>query len=200
MSSASVVVRTLFVWLLASRVFCSIAGEQKPFLDAHISQRRLISDGTDAYIADLFARWKAPGLSVAVVRRDASEENGWKFEFRSYGKSRGDGTLVDPDTVFAIASNSKLFLSISVGLLISNETLAKQRGQKIGWSTKIQDLIPEFQLLDEEAGRKVTIQDMLSHRTGLPNHDMSEPREKGGGRELVGAFFERQCSTNSMAV
>ena len=187
MSSLSVAFRALFVWTLVSRIPCTIAQQQKPFSDAHISTKRLISDETNAYLADLLPRWKSPGLSVAVVRRDASQENGWKFDFGSYGKSRGDGTLVDPDTVFAIASNSKLFTSISVGLLISNGTLAQERGKKIEWSTKIQDLIPEFQLLDEEVGRKVTIQDMLSHRTGLPRHDMSEPLGKGAGRESVSA-------------
>ena len=186
------VFQALLVWILVSKISYTKAQEQKPFSDTHISrQRQLISDETDNYLSNLLARWNSPGLSVTVVRRDASQENGWKFEFGSYGISRGDGSLVDPDTVFAIASNSKLFLSISVGLLISNETLAQQRGQKIGWSTKIQDLIPEFRLLDEDVGRKVTIQDMLSHRTGLPRHDMSEPLEKGAGRESVRANVDQ---------
>ena len=120
----NVVFKTLFVWVLASRIANTIAQEGTPTSDAHISTQRLISDETNTYLVDLLARWKSPGLSVAVVRRDASQENGWKFDFGSYGKSRGNGTLVDPDTVFAIGSNSKLFLSLSVGLLISNETLA----------------------------------------------------------------------------
>ena len=32
-----------------------------------------------------------------------------------------------PDSVFAIASNSKLFLAMSVGFLISNKTLVEDR-------------------------------------------------------------------------
>ena len=54
------------------------------------------------------------------------------------------GPPMTPDSVFAIASNSKPFLAMSVGLLISNETLAEQRGEEIKWSTKIRDLIPEW--------------------------------------------------------
>ena len=49
------------------------------------------------------------------------------------------GPPMTPDSVLAIASNSKLFLAMSVGLLISNETLAEQRGEEIKWSTIIRD-------------------------------------------------------------
>ena len=89
-----------------------------------------------------------------------------------------------PDSVLAIASKSKLFLAMSVGLLISNETLAEQRGEEIKWSTKIRDLIPEWGLMDE-MDRGVSLQDMLSHRTGMPRHDLSRVHRKGGFSELV---------------
>ena len=81
-----------------------------------------------------------------------------------------------PDSVFAIASNSKLFLAMSVGLFISNETLAEERGEEIKWSTKIRDLIPEWGLIDEEMDRGVSLQDMLSHRTSMPRHDSSSKK------------------------
>ncbi|CAK5267136.1 unnamed protein product [Mycena citricolor] len=87
--------------------------------------------------------------------------------------------------MFAIASNSKLFLSLSVGLLMKNETLAEERGSKFGWDTKIRTLIPEWKLLDEEMERMITIQDMLSHRTGLPRHDYSGQAREGGVAEMI---------------
>ena len=90
-----------------------------------------------------------------------------------------------PDSVCAIASNSKLFLAMSVGLLISNKTLAEERGEEIKWSTKIRDLIPEWGLMDEEMDRGVSLQDMLSHRTGMPRHDLSGVQRKGGVSEMV---------------
>jgi hypothetical protein len=52
--------------------------------------------------------------------------------------------------MFAIASNSKPFLAISVGLLVSNKTLAEERGKEVSWSTKIRDLVPEWGLMNEE--------------------------------------------------
>jgi CubicO group peptidase (beta-lactamase class C family) len=90
-----------------------------------------------------------------------------------------------PDSVFAIASNSKLFLAISVGLLVSNKTLAEERGKEIKWSTKIRDLVPEWGLMDEEMDRGVSLQDMLSHRTGMPRHDYSGVQRNGGVSEMV---------------
>ena len=74
---------------------------------------------------------------------------------------------------------------MSVGLLISNKTLAEERGEEIKWSTKIRDLIPEWGLMDEEMDRGVSLQDMLSHRTGMPRHDFSGVQRKGGVSEMV---------------
>jgi CubicO group peptidase (beta-lactamase class C family) len=66
-------------------------------------------------------------LSVAIVRKDERSLTGWRHDFGAYGIAKGDGSPMTPDSVFAIASNSKLFPSFSVGLLVSNKTLAEQR-------------------------------------------------------------------------
>ena len=62
------------------------------------------------------------------------------------------GPPMTPDSVFAIASNSKLLLAMSVGLLISNETLAEERGQR---------KYAEWGLMDEEMDQGVSLQDMF---------------------------------------
>ena len=169
---------------------------QLPLLSANVAQtpystpqaainKPLISERTDKYIKDLLSKWNSSGLSVAVVRKDEDSPTGWYHEFGTYGIAKADASPLTPDSVFAIASNSKLFLAFSVGLLISNETLAKERGQEIKWSTKIRDLIPEWGLMDEHMDRGVTLQDMLSHRTGMPRHDFSRMHYKGGISEMV---------------
>ena len=145
----------------------------------------LISGSTDQYVKTLLEKWGSSGLSVAVVRKDESAPNGWRHDFGSYGIAHANGSPMTPDSVFAIASNSKLFLAMSVGLLISNKTLAEERGEEIKWSTKIRDLIPEWGLMDEEMDRGVSLQDMLSHRTGMPRHDFSGVQRKGGVSEMV---------------
>ncbi|PPQ91367.1 hypothetical protein CVT25_004134 [Psilocybe cyanescens] len=158
---------------------------QTAFASHSRAKKRLISDTTEQYIQTLLSKWNSAGLSVAVVRKDETSPTGWQHEFGSYGIAHADGSPVTPDSVFAIASNSKLFLAISVGLLISNKTLAKERGQEINWTTKARDLIPEWGLMDEEMDRGVTLQDMLSHRTGLPRHDLSGVQRKGGVAQMI---------------
>jgi len=145
----------------------------------------LISQRTEEYIQTLLSKWNSSGLSVAVVRKDEDSPTGWRHEFGAYGIAKGDGSPMTPDSVVAIGSNSKLFLAFSVGLLISNKTLAEQRGKEIRWSTKIRELIPQWGLMEEETDRAVTLQDMLSHRTGMPRHDLSAVQCKGGISEMV---------------
>ena len=42
------------------------------------------------------------------------------------------------------------------------------------WKTPVSSLIPDdFVLEDEWATKHITIEDILSHRTGMPRHDMS---------------------------
>lgn len=91
--------------------------------------------------------------------------------------------------MYAIASNSKLFLALSVGLIMANDSLQEARGEKIDWDTKVKKLIPEWGLMDEDMDRGVNIQDMLSHRTGMPRHDMSGMVRAGGVPEMVGNFL-----------
>ena len=77
--------------------------------------------------------WRCGGpqvLSVAAVRKDDSAPNGWRHKFGSYGIAHADGSPMTPDSVFTIASNSKLFLAMSVGLLVSNKTLERNAGKR----------------------------------------------------------------------
>ncbi|KAH9484585.1 Protein flp [Psilocybe cubensis] len=146
---------------------------------------KLISSDTDQYVESLISKWNSSGLSVAVVQRDETSTTGWNFDFGGYGMAKADGSPVTPDSLFAIASNSKLFLAFSVGLLISNKTLTEERGQELKWSTKIRDLIPEWGLMDDDMDRGVSLQDMLSHRTGMPRHDLSGVQRNGGVAEMI---------------
>ncbi|KAJ5907916.1 beta-lactamase/transpeptidase-like protein [Penicillium taxi] len=48
---------------------------------------------------------------------------------------------------------------------------------KIRWDTPIRQLLPgDFTLLDKCAGDQITVEDALSHRTGLPSHDHASSR------------------------
>lgn len=169
-------------------VFLHLGGSlasQAPFVTNKPTFNVLISPKIDEFANSLLAKWNSSGLAVAVVRREESAPGGWRQEFSSYGKAHDDGAPVTPDTLFAIASNSKLFLSLSVGLLINNESLAKERGEKLGWTTKAKSVLPGWKLLDEDMDHGVSFQDMLSHRTGMPRHDFAGANLNGSVAEMV---------------
>ncbi|KAJ6471138.1 beta-lactamase/transpeptidase-like protein, partial [Mycena vitilis] len=148
------------------------------------STRTILTPEIDAYIASQLSFWNSSGLSVAVVKKRPNDGT-WDVEFGSYGQANVDGAPITPDTVFAIASDSKLFLAMAVGLLTENASLARERGQPLRWDTKIATLLPEWGLMDTDMQNGVTIQDMLSHRTGMPRHDYSGYSRAGGVSEMI---------------
>ncbi|KAH6904352.1 beta-lactamase/transpeptidase-like protein [Coprinopsis sp. MPI-PUGE-AT-0042] len=156
----------------------------------------LITERTSRYIESLIKEYNSTGLAVAVVQKLAPTANSsipnWKIEYGSYGLARTSSSqdLVTPDTLFSIGSNSKLFLSISVGLILSNATLAasfqNRTGKKLSWWTRMKDLMPgEWVIQDKDIEQGATIQDLLSHRTGLPLHDLSWTGATNDTREVI---------------
>ncbi|RDB16293.1 Gigasin-6 [Hypsizygus marmoreus] len=145
---------------------------------AHSQSSPILTCQVIEYTESLLKTHSSPGLAIAVVLRDPSAPNGFYSELASFGSARAD-TPATPDTLFAIASNSKLFLALSVGLLVSNNTLQQQlhaQGKvRLDWNTKIRDIIPEWGLMDELAGQEATVLDLLVHRTGMPRHDLAGP-------------------------
>ena len=68
------------------------------------------------------------------------------------------------DTVFDWASNSKSITSSAVALLVQDE----EKYPDVHWNTPVSKLLPEdFVLEDEYSTKNVTIEDILSHRSGI---------------------------------
>ncbi|KAJ6529154.1 beta-lactamase/transpeptidase-like protein, partial [Mycena vulgaris] len=95
----------------------------------------------------------------------------WKLESKGYGNATIDGGKVTADTLFAIGSNFKLFNILATGLLISNMTLTS----RISWTSIMASILPGWKLMDPVATSESTILDLMSHRTGLPRHDLMAP-------------------------
>ncbi|KAJ7182523.1 beta-lactamase/transpeptidase-like protein [Mycena crocata] len=127
----------------------------------------ILSSDIDTFITNTLSEWNSPaGVTVAVVRQDG--KGGWVVETKGYGNAKADGTKVTTDSLFAIGSESQLFDTLAVGLLISNQSLSTP----INWSTKMVSMIPEWELMDPIASAESSITDLMSHRTGLPRHDI----------------------------
>lgn len=66
-----------------------------------------------------------------------------------------------------INSNSKLFTTIALGLLVEDSNNTVQ------WNTKVSDVLQDdWVLQDSVAQSRANYLDLLSHRTGLPRHDL----------------------------
>jgi CubicO group peptidase (beta-lactamase class C family) len=63
--------------------------------------------------------------------------------------------------LFCIASNSKLFTALAIGLLVQNGTKLSN-GAELSWSSKLKDVLPEWALMDEYASEHVDITDLGS--------------------------------------
>lgn len=70
-------------------------------------------------------------------------------------------------TIFSICSNSKLFAALSLAFLVEDPDV------DLEWTTKIADILPdEWKLQDIVTQERANLLDILSHRTGLPAHDL----------------------------
>lgn len=106
------------------------------------------------------------GLAVAVVR------DGQVQLVRTYGVREAGGTeKVTPDTVFRLASLSKGF----AGVLAAME--AKEG--KLVLTDPAAKFVPQFKLKTPADTAKVTLEDVLSHRTGLPPYAYDNLLEAG---------------------
>ena len=103
--------------------------------------------------------WNIPGVGVGVVK------NGKLVFMKGYGYRDYEKKLpITANTLFQIASNTKLFTSTAAGFLVSEG--------KLEWDNPIKNYVPSIQFYTNELNNTVTLRDMLSHRTGISRHDM----------------------------
>lgn len=119
----------------------------------------------NARLDSLLAEWSVPGLAVSVIHGDAV------LQRSAHGQAVLEpATPVTPDTRFPIASMTKSFTAMMIALLVADGELE--------WDKPVRHYLPEFILKDAYATRHITVRDMLSHRSGLPRHDLAAWREE----------------------
>jgi CubicO group peptidase (beta-lactamase class C family) len=113
----------------------------------------------DKYMEQILKSWNAPGVGVGIVVKD-------RLVFaKGYGYRDYEKKLpITPNTLFQIASNTKLFTTMAVGLLVADG--------KLDWDRPLRQVVPSIQFATEELNNTVTIRDMLAHRTGISRHDL----------------------------
>lgn len=95
-----------------------------------------------------------PGFSVGIIYKDSV------LLSSGYGVlEKGKNAKADQNTIYAIASNSKAFVSAALAKLVDEG--------KISWDDPVHKHLPYFELYDPCVTEMTTIADLLSHRTGL---------------------------------
>lgn len=114
--------------------------------------------GFDAYMEKVLKDWNGPGIGVGIVVND-------KLVFaKGYGYRDYEKKLpITSQTLFPIASNTKLFTAVAAGLLVEEG--------KLTWNQPIRESVPTIEFYNDELNNTVTLRDMLAHRTGITRHD-----------------------------
>ncbi len=138
----------LFLALIAAPLLSAPKGAKKPDLKGFSEQvTRLVSD------------WKVPGLAISIVK-DGKIIFAEGFGYRDVKQN----LKVTPHTLFAIGSCSKAFTATAMGMLVDEG--------KVEWDKPVRNYLPTFKLQDAFASERMTPRDLLTHRSGLPGHEL----------------------------
>ena len=108
----------------------------------------------DAYVARAMQTFEVPGVALSVVK------DGRVLAAKGYGvRKLGESPAVDAQTLFGIASNTKVVTAAALGLLVEEK--------RIEWDAPVIRYLPWFQMWDPYVTRELTIRDLLVHRSGL---------------------------------
>src|SRR5712692_1238028 len=127
--------------------------------------------GFEAFMEKTLKDWNAPGVGVGIVVGD-------KLVFaKGYGYRDYEKKLpITANTLYPIASNTKLFTAVAAGFLVEEG--------KLTWDRPIRESIPSIQFYDNTLNNSVTLRDMLAHRTGITRHDSIWYKSDYSNKEL----------------
>jgi CubicO group peptidase (beta-lactamase class C family) len=107
----------------------------------------------------MYSIWEPPGFAVGVVY-DGKLVFAHGFGYRNID----DSLPATPTTLYAIGSTTKAFTTAAMAMLADEGLL--------DWDKKVVNYLPDFRLKDDYATMHMTPVDMVTHRSGLPRHDL----------------------------
>jgi CubicO group peptidase (beta-lactamase class C family) len=116
-------------------------------------------NGFDEFMVSAMQEFKVPGAAVAVVK-DGKVLLAKGYGFRDVERKRP----VTGTTLFPIASITKSFTVTALGTLVDQG--------KLEWDKPVREYLPGFRMYDPVAAEQLTTRDMVTHRSGLPRHDL----------------------------
>lgn len=128
-------------------------------------EQKALADRIERSAEDLLRKVKGSGMAIAIT-----QGNTVLLE-RGFGVTdTSSGEKVTTDTVFRLASLSKAFAGTLMAMLVDEGALR--------WDSRIIDYLPAFKLRNIQSARTLTVQDILSHRVGLPHNAFDRQLEQ----------------------
>src|SRR5438105_3285168 len=154
-SSRRSLTKVTFALVFFAAVCISIyaQGQTAPAID--VNQKLA---GFDAFMEKTLKNWNAPGIGVGIVVGDKLVY-AKGYGYRDYEKKKP----VTAQTMYTIASNTKLFTAMAAGMLVEEG--------KLTWDRPIKESVPTIEFYNSYLNNTITLRDMLSHRTGITRHD-----------------------------
>jgi CubicO group peptidase (beta-lactamase class C family) len=116
-------------------------------------------DAVRTFVRDTLPTWGVPGAAVTIVRE------GQIVLCEGFGMRNVEQQQpVTPRTLFPIASCTKAFTAMSLGILADEGA--------IEWDRPVREYLPAFSMHDPVATARITPRDLVTHRSGLPRHDL----------------------------
>lgn len=124
-------------------------------LSFNLNGQNLDFNELDSFIDSTIHRWNVSGLAISIVR------NGEVIYQKGFGvKDIQTNEKVEPQTLFYIASATKPFTATLASFL--------QQEKMVNIDEPIKSYVSDFKMVDKMATEKITLRDMLTHRTGIP--------------------------------
>lgn len=126
----------------------------------------------NAKVTRAMSAWRVPGLAVAAIH------DGRLVHMKAYGVADIDTKRpTTAATLFAVGSITKSFTATLLAMLAEEG--------RLDWDRPVTTYLSDFKLMDQEATRTVTVRDFLTHRTGMPRHDVLWYAGAFGRRDMI---------------
>ena len=119
----------------------------------------------------LMEKGDIPGLSRALIYKD-------QVILKSYGfKDKEEQDKVTSETLFQLGSTTKAFTAMAVAKLVDEG--------KLDLSAYVSDIIPWFKVYFEDQEKRITVEQLLHHTSGIPWSSISLIPEANGPDALL---------------
>ena len=126
-------------------------------------------EGFDGFTISAVEAWNVPGAGIAIV------SGGEVVYAKGFGwRDLEAKKPMTADTLFAIGSTTKAMTTTTLGMLVDEG--------KVEWDQPLREYLPSFKLMDASVSGHITPRDIVTHRSGLPRHDLLWYNNNSGTR------------------